>query len=252
MAMNVTDPDDPTESMYQAAQEFLTDEFLAVLFITNSDQNRYGDLLRDLENRYARNNNFDEFPKSLIEAYSMLIAYRPPIRSRGGHDQNIGGISYYVEHGDQASPNSGDGSQRNVRQQQQNNGGRGGRGGRGGGGSGGQLLADVQSLTGNISANGSGYAPGTYQNVAWTGSTQGTGGTATFTVPGLAIRPTSFLPKSINMRCSAISLGSLTISFSIAISSASSLPLLLVPAIGLTVTLLSSSLAKISGEDPTI
>ena len=50
MEMNVTDPDNPTDPMYQAAQDFLTDEYLAVLFIRNSDQNRYGELIRDLEN----------------------------------------------------------------------------------------------------------------------------------------------------------------------------------------------------------
>jgi len=55
----------------------------------------------------------------------------------------------------------------------------------GGGGLNGQLTVNIQSLVGNITSNGSGYAPGTYQNVAWTGSAAGTGGTATFTVPGL-------------------------------------------------------------------
>ena len=58
----------------------------------------------------------------------------------------------------------------------------------GGGGSGGQLLADVQSLTGNISANGSGYAPGVYPDVGFTvvsaAGTVSTVATATFTVPG--------------------------------------------------------------------
>ena len=58
----------------------------------------------------------------------------------------------------------------------------------GGGGFGGQLLADVQSLTGNISANGSGYAPGVYPDVGFTVVTAAgeisTVATATFTVPG--------------------------------------------------------------------
>ena len=48
--MNVTDPDNPTDAMYQAAQDILTDEYLAMLFIRNSDQNCYGELVRDLEN----------------------------------------------------------------------------------------------------------------------------------------------------------------------------------------------------------
>ena len=58
----------------------------------------------------------------------------------------------------------------------------------GGGGFGGQLLADVQSLTGNITANGSGYAPGVYPDVGFTvvtsAGTVSTVATATFTVPG--------------------------------------------------------------------
>ena len=55
----------------------------------------------------------------------------------------------------------------------------------GGGGSGGVLGVSIQSLTGSITATGSGYAPGTYANVAWTGSAAGQGGSATFTIPGL-------------------------------------------------------------------
>ena len=55
----------------------------------------------------------------------------------------------------------------------------------GGGGTGAILGVDVQSLTGSITATGSGYTPGTYDNVTWTGSAAGAGGSATFTIPGL-------------------------------------------------------------------
>ena len=55
----------------------------------------------------------------------------------------------------------------------------------GGGGENGQLTVNVQSLTGNITSNGSGYTPGTYNNVAFTGSASGQGATADFVVPGL-------------------------------------------------------------------
>ena len=53
----------------------------------------------------------------------------------------------------------------------------------GGAGAGAVVTADIQALTGSITANGSGYTPGTYANVPWTGGS-GTGATATFTVPG--------------------------------------------------------------------
>ena len=53
----------------------------------------------------------------------------------------------------------------------------------GGAGAGAVVTADIQALTGSITANGSGYTPGTYANVSWTGGS-GTGATATFTVPG--------------------------------------------------------------------
>ena len=55
----------------------------------------------------------------------------------------------------------------------------------GGGGNGGVLTVNVQSLVGSITSNGSGYTPGTYNNISWTGSASGTGGTASFTIPGL-------------------------------------------------------------------
>jgi len=57
----------------------------------------------------------------------------------------------------------------------------------------------------------------------------------TFTVPVLEILPTSFLPKSINIKCSANSLGSERRSLAFSSSSISFAPLLLVPAIGLRV-----------------
>ena len=52
-----------------------------------------------------------------------------------------------------------------------------------GGGTGATVTVDIQSLTGNITSTGSGYTPGIYQNIAFTGGS-GTSATATFTVPG--------------------------------------------------------------------
>ena len=54
----------------------------------------------------------------------------------------------------------------------------------GGAGAGATLSITVQSITGTITSNGSGYLPGTYQNVPWTTTGNGVDGTATFFVPG--------------------------------------------------------------------
>ena len=56
----------------------------------------------------------------------------------------------------------------------------------GGGGIGGTLQADIQSVDGNITASGSGYTAGTYNNVAFTGGTPTIVATADFTVPGFS------------------------------------------------------------------
>ena len=55
----------------------------------------------------------------------------------------------------------------------------------GGGGTGGTLEASIQSLTGTITAAGSGYTAGTYPNVTFTGGSPDTTATATFTIPGI-------------------------------------------------------------------
>ena len=54
----------------------------------------------------------------------------------------------------------------------------------GGGGIGGTLQADIQSLTGNITASGSGYTAGTYNNIAFTGGSPSVTATADFVIPG--------------------------------------------------------------------
>ena len=72
---------------------------------------------------------------------------------------------------------------------------------------------------------------------------------STFTEPTSLIFPISFLPKSTNITCSALSFSSLISSSSNALSSFSSL---LVPAIGFVVTIPSLTETKLSGDEPTI
>ena len=54
----------------------------------------------------------------------------------------------------------------------------------GGGGTGATITVDVQSLTGSITASGSGYTAGTYNNVPFTTTGNGTSATADITIPG--------------------------------------------------------------------
>ena len=73
----------------------------------------------------------------------------------------------------------------------------------------------------------------------------------TSTLPGFETRPTSFLPKSSSIKCSALSFGSLSNSSLRDKSSALFDPLGLVPAIGLIVHSLFRKRTRISGEEPT-
>ena len=72
-----------------------------------------------------------------------------------------------------------------------------------------------------------------------------------FTEPISAIFPISFLPRSINIKCSASSFSSDSKSFS-SFWSSSCYSSSLVPAIGLTVTFPDFSLTSISGEEAII
>jgi hypothetical protein len=48
------DPDMPMEEEMERAKERAKDEYLAVMFLVNSDLNRYGDLVHGIENDYTR------------------------------------------------------------------------------------------------------------------------------------------------------------------------------------------------------
>jgi hypothetical protein len=73
----------------------------------------------------------------------------------------------------------------------------------------------------------------------------------TTTVPQRATRPTSFLPRSSSIRCSARSLGSASRLSESRRSSSASFPRRRVPAMGRTVTIPSSSRTITSGDEPT-
>ena len=73
----------------------------------------------------------------------------------------------------------------------------------------------------------------------------------TSTVPNLLTFPTSFLPRSTNIVCSALSFGSLTNCLTNISSSSFVFPLGTVPAIGLVATIPFKTLTNFSGEAPT-
>jgi uncharacterized membrane protein YgcG len=120
------DPDMPTDVERDQARARAKDQYLAIMFLMNSDRARYGSLIRDVENEYTRGS--DSYPTSLSAAYDYLVNYRGAVRTP--HDPDESGLAYYTEEGDR----SGRGRGRSGRGGGRGSGrGRDGRGGRGGG-----------------------------------------------------------------------------------------------------------------------
>jgi hypothetical protein len=87
------DRDLPMEWERAQASEQAKDEYLAVMFLMNSDRQHYGNLIRDIENEYTRGS--DTYPATLsTTAYDYIVNYRPANRSR---TNNEGGLSFYNE-----------------------------------------------------------------------------------------------------------------------------------------------------------
>jgi hypothetical protein len=107
----VANPDLPTNAEREQARDRAKDQFLAVMFLVNSDRARYGSLVWDIKNEYTRGS--DMYPGTLSAAYNYLVNYRSD--NRNLHVSDESGLSYYTEANDVSA-------------------GRGrGRGGRGGG-----------------------------------------------------------------------------------------------------------------------
>jgi hypothetical protein len=104
------------------------DRYLAVLFLINCDQRRYGSLLRDIENEYTRGTN--TYPLTLNSAYDYVVNYRPDRYSQNGNDE--GGMAFVTQH-QQGTPDPGRGAAGRGGGRGRNGPGRGnvGRGGRG-------------------------------------------------------------------------------------------------------------------------
>jgi hypothetical protein len=106
-----------TEAERTQAQETVKDQYLAVMFLINSDKKRYGALVQDIENEYTRGS--DTYPTSLSAAYDYIVNYRTNKNTNTEIDE--GGVAFYTRDYDDNSAR-----------------GRGGRGHGGGRGSGGR------------------------------------------------------------------------------------------------------------------
>ena len=61
--------------------------YLAVMFIMNSDKDRYGDLLVELENDFLKGSN--EYPKTMMATYNLLVNWKQEpqnMMGAGGED----------------------------------------------------------------------------------------------------------------------------------------------------------------------
>jgi hypothetical protein len=118
------DPDLPTDAERAQAQDRAKDQFLAVMFLVNSDHAWYGSLVRDIENEYTRGS--DTYPTTLSAAYEYIVNYWVDKVSTT-HDPNESGLSYYTKDNGVSGRGRGRGGGRRAGRSQ------GGRGGRGGG-----------------------------------------------------------------------------------------------------------------------
>lgn len=56
-----------------------TNRYLAVGFLTGADHNRYGKLIEELGNDYLK--QMDMYPKTIVEAYNLLVNYQQDPRN---------------------------------------------------------------------------------------------------------------------------------------------------------------------------
>ncbi|GAX19421.1 hypothetical protein FisN_4Lu403 [Fistulifera solaris] len=88
---SAADGGNPTEEELSAAKKKVKESFLAVMFLVNSDQRRYGELLRNIENDYTLGTQ--KYPSTLSAAYDCLMNYKVVPIERG-RDEG-GGLAFY-------------------------------------------------------------------------------------------------------------------------------------------------------------
>lgn len=67
------------EIVVKAATLVARDRVLGMIFLTSGGRNKYGTLMMDLENDETK--GFDNYPKSVVDAYDLMIRYRTPKRA---------------------------------------------------------------------------------------------------------------------------------------------------------------------------
>ena len=75
------------EAMAQAKEQYL-----ATAFIMGADRRRYGSLIEDLENQYAKTK--EQWPQTLTDAYALLCNWRQDRRNILNAIEETTGISY--------------------------------------------------------------------------------------------------------------------------------------------------------------
>ena len=85
-----TDLNNPTDEETETARVMARDRYLGILFLVNSDQHRYRELIRDITNQHIRGTN--GYPDTLSEAYDYLVNFQ---REKKSPTQDETGLSFY-------------------------------------------------------------------------------------------------------------------------------------------------------------
>jgi hypothetical protein len=86
------------------------DKYLAMMFLVNSDRQRYGSLICDIKNKYTRGS--DTYPTTLSMAYDYIVNYRLAKTCDNNIDEQ-GGVAFYTRGNEDDLPRSSRGRGRN-------------------------------------------------------------------------------------------------------------------------------------------
>jgi hypothetical protein len=94
----MVDIDNPTEAELNRAKEAATEEYLAMMFLSGADKNRYFELRNELSNDYAKGN--DNYPSTLDGMLRLLNNYRGGNKSAPRPDAaGSDGVAFLQEKG---------------------------------------------------------------------------------------------------------------------------------------------------------
>ena len=134
--------DEATEAQEEAAETEGIQWYLALAFLMGSDRSRFGRLLEKLENDFTAGN--DNYPKTLTDAYNMLLEWKvdPRLLMRMAGNDGVSFVTNTIDQGDDTELSNNNEPRDNDTTHANMTFGNGGRGrgsgrnsGRGGGGS---------------------------------------------------------------------------------------------------------------------